>query len=324
MAKKKTNPLEPGVNRSVAINPLKPGVIQSQPVNPLEPGVIQSTPKGSYDQTKGGYTTPNGAFYPTSNPDFVPSETDSNINFLPNKNVKVSKGNVTQELTPQEYAVLQGKAGAVTNKVVQVGEAPNLQQQRMQELVKLSEQGILSQDEVSALLDTNNTVSNVATGGAALGGAVLGAKSGAALGTVIAPGLGTIIGGIVGAAGGAIGGAYVKLTAEKLYDVKKANKIFSTAKTNKQEILNMVNSGLMSEGQARELWQEEKDNIAISQSYLKRQTQNDLNDFLGKPGDDLLAIERYLALDNAYDLEFEKALMSPDPNKIRNIPLNND
>jgi hypothetical protein len=174
------------------------------------------------------------------------------------------------------------------------------------------------------IIKEGGIVENLATGGAAIGGAIAGAKfgavGGAALGSVV-PGLGTAVGGLVGGIGGgvvgAIGGAYVKLKIQKGQDIKEANKVFSQAKTNKQEILNMINANLVTEGQARELWQEEKQNIAATQTYLKRQTQSDLNAFLGNPGDELIAVESYLTLDNLYDLEFEKALIQPDQTKIR-------
>ena len=201
------------------------------------------------------------------------------------------------------------------------------QQRREQELARMVQEGVLTPQEIEQLgvgnLGANNAFENVGTGGAALAGAIGGAKFGAAAGTAIAPGLGTAVGGIIGGVGGAIGGAYVKLGYQKKQDIKEANKLFTTAKTNKQEILNMVNAGMLSEGQARALWSEEKENIYISRNYLKKQTSSDLANFLGNPGDDLIAVESYLALDPFYDLEFEKALQAPNPALIRTIPLNN-
>jgi hypothetical protein len=201
--------------------------------------------------------------------------------------------------------------------------AIEVSQARQNEQVALQEQQILSSapaplnpDGRQAVPD-ENILSKGATGAAAAGGAIFGAKAGAAVGTLIAPGIGTLVGGIIGGAGGAIGGAYTKMTIQKRQNVKEALKVYNQAKTNKQEILNMVNAGLLSEGQARGLWQEEKQNIASSHSYLKQQTQNNLDDFLGNPGDELIMVESYLALDSLYDLEFEKALMQPNPAMIR-------
>lgn len=169
-------------------------------------------------------------------------------------------------------------------------------------------------------LGTNNPLSTAATVAAAGGGALVGAKAGAALGTVVAPGVGTIVGGIIGGIGGAIGGAYTKLSIQEKQDVKKADQLWKKAKTNKNEILNMVNSGLLTEGRARALWAEEKANISLAHSYLKEQTSNDLKDFLGSPGDELINIEAYLQLDSEYDLEFERALLNPDPRRVVFIP----
>jgi hypothetical protein len=170
------------------------------------------------------------------------------------------------------------------------------------------------------IIQPQGAVSNIATGASAAAGAVIGAKSGAGIGTLIAPGIGTAIGGIIGGIGGAIGGAYVKQRFQKNQDINEANKVFTQAKQNKAEIMNMINSGIITEGQARGLWAEEKQNIFAVQRYLQQQTQSDLNNFLGNPGDDLIAVDSYLTLDPFYDLEFEKALIMPNPTRILNLP----
>jgi gas vesicle protein len=216
-------------------------------------------------------------------------------------------------LTEKNASKMATPAGAI--------EAPQAKQQ--QELAQ-TEQNLLTSgsnmeitpDGRQAVPD-ENIISKGATGAAAIGGAVIGAKAGALTGTLIAPGIGTVVGGIIGAAGGAVGGAYAKMTIQKRQNVKESMKVFNQAKTNKNEILNMINARLLSEGQARDLWQEEKQNIASSYSFLKMQTQSNLDDFLGNPGDEFIVVEGYLALDNFYDLEFEKALLQPNPAKIR-------
>lgn len=164
-----------------------------------------------------------------------------------------------------------------------------------------------------------NLFNEVATGATAFGGALAGGKAGLAGGAVLGP-AGALIGGIAGAIIGGVGASYVKLSFQKRQDVKEGKNIFSTAKTNRDNILNMVNANLMTEGQARKLWAEEKANIALAHTYLKSQTQNDLNNFLGSPGDELRTVEAYLALEQFYDLEFEKALLAPNPNNLILIP----
>lgn len=125
-------------------NPLKPGVYQSNTNNPLSTATNQSTSKGGYSAKAGGYIDATGKKYTTGNPDFVPSQTDSNINFLPNKNVVVTKGNVTQELSPQEYATLQGEAGAQTNKVVSL--LPQKELFNTPDITQIQEQGNVGLD----------------------------------------------------------------------------------------------------------------------------------------------------------------------------------
>lgn len=196
--------------------------------------------------------------------------------------------------------------------------------QAMQEQDLLSQPQPMFTPDGRQIIQPQGLVSQGATLASAGAGAVVGAKAGAGLGTLIAPGVGTLIGGVVGAIGGAIGGAFIKQKVQKIQDVKEANKVFSQAKTNRAEILNMINSGIISEGQARTLWAEEKQNIYATQSFLKKQTQDDLNNFLGNPGDELIAVNSYLFLERYYDLEFEKALLQPNPSRIVQIPKEND
>lgn len=274
---------------------------------------------GSFNAARGGFVADDGRFFPTSNPNFRPNPTpDKQTRF--NKDGTVTITGADQKsvtLTPEEYKTLLGASGNVTNAVQQAQAFPNAEQARIQAIASQQNQLQPNIAGVTLPFEEQNKFENLATTTAAGGGAIFGAKTGAALGTAIAPGIGTLVGGVIGAGVGAVGGAYTKLTIQKRQQVKEANKIFNTAKTNKNEILNMVNAGLLTEGQARELWLEEKQNIALAQRYLKEQTHNDLENFLGNPGDELTAVEAYLALDRAYDIEFENALLNPNPAKIR-------
>lgn len=206
-------------------------------------------------------------------------------------------------------------AQQIQGNFVTTEQIAQVQNQAQQEAMMMAG-GVQMTPDGRQIIQDGGVVENIATGGAALAGGIGGAKVGAALGTLVAPGLGTVIGGVVGGIGGAIGGAYVKLRIQKGQDIKQANKVFTQAKTNRNEILNMVNAGIVTEGQARELWAEEKQNINAVHRYLKQQTTNDLDAFLGQPGDEYIAVNSYLRLENLYDIEFEKALMQPNPNKI--------
>ena len=159
-----------------------------------------------------------------------------------------------------------------------------------------------------------NVANEIGLAAAMAGGAAGGAQLGAALTPILGP-LGIIGGGIVGA----IGGAITVLKLDEKQNVKKGNKIFTTSKTNKEKILNQINAGLMTETAARQAWAQEKANIALSQSYLKKVTNDDLKEFLGNPGDELIAVESYLELDEMYDFAFENALLNPDASKIIQI-----
>jgi hypothetical protein len=191
-------------------------------------------------------------------------------------------GQRLMNLSPGEVRALAEKYNAQTatpQGFVDAEQQAVLRQQQLQQANILQSPGMEMTADGRQVVQEGGIMSNVATGAAAIGGGIVGAKAGAAagaaLGSFLAPGVGTIIGGIVGGVGGAIGGAYVKQRIQKTQSIKQANKVFTTAKTNKAEILNMINAGLVTEGQARSFWIEDKKNIAASQAYLKRQTQND-------------------------------------------------
>ena len=219
------------------------------------------------------------------------------------------------------------------NKLAQLSaENRNVASAQLEQQQMLQQQlGISQQQDVgglrTAVLGENNAAENIGTAAAALGGGIATAgtfaTAGAALGSIV-PVIGTAAGAIGGAAlgfaVGAIGGALVKLSVQKRQDVKQANKIFTTSKSNKDRIINQINAGMLTDSAARTLWAEEKANISLAHSYLKQQTQEDVNNFLGNPGDELIALESYLSLDQAYDLEFEASLLNPDSRRVILIP----
>lgn len=258
----------------------------------------------------------------------------------PKKSVVFNQdGTVTVDgktISKQEYSTFLGTQGSssapggmITPGIQEIQQGRDPQVALQQKMQQLAQQGMITPEELGMLgqqFENNGALAGISTTGAAFGGALSGATTlggiGAGIGSVV-PGIGTAIGGGIGAGIGAIvggiGGAFGKKTIQKRQSVKEANKNFSSAKTNKDKILNYVNQGLVTEGQARSLWAAEKESVYSSYAYLKRETQNDLNNFLGQPGDDLIAIENYLALDMQYDLELEKALMQPNPLMIRYI-----
>jgi uncharacterized membrane protein len=255
----------------------------------------------------------------------VDLRTEGNKFFIGNKEVSEQEYRGAQDsLRPGVFSSPQQQG-----RLADMGIDPfaSKQAETRQQQALLSQPQTMMTPDGREIIQPEGMLSRGATLASAGAGAVLGAKTtgalGATIGSFLAPGVGTVIGGAigagVGAVGGAIGGAFVKMKVQKIQDVREAKKVFSTAKTNKDEILNMVNAGLVTEGQARSLWNEENQRIYASYSFLKRQTQNDLNNFLGSPGDELIDVQSYLALDPQYNLEFEKALMQPNPMRIKAI-----
>jgi gas vesicle protein len=129
--KKKKTPFEQATETPTFAGTNKPLTpqLQQQAVNQNK---AQPQSTGIYNKEKGGYVTPQTT-YPTTNPDFVPSAkgTTTQIQFNKDNSIDYTPiGGEPIKLTREEYRVLQGGAGAITNKVkeVQASEQPQIEQ----------------------------------------------------------------------------------------------------------------------------------------------------------------------------------------------------
>lgn len=169
----------------------------------------QQNVKGKYEAEKGGYVAENGAFYPTSNQDFVPRTTEQNITF--NKdgtvNYKTSAGEVT--LSKEEYKAFQGKSGAITSNVAQANVLSPEYQQQIQAQQLAGQVGQFTQTEISPTgLDTGEafTTGVVNAIPRALSYAVTGAGIGLGAGAVATGGVGAAPAAVIGAVSGFVSG----------------------------------------------------------------------------------------------------------------------
>jgi hypothetical protein len=77
---------------------------------------------GTYNPTKKEFRTLGGKSYPTTNPDFIPDPNSEQIKFNKDKSVTISPrgSDIPINISREEYEVLEGGAGNVTNKVKEV------------------------------------------------------------------------------------------------------------------------------------------------------------------------------------------------------------
>lgn len=84
----------------------------------------KGTKPGRFRPFKDEFTTEDGQSFPTINPDFRPTANpDQSVTFNEDGTVNVTRGGTSQTLSPEEYDVLLGKPGAVTNKVLAIQNA---------------------------------------------------------------------------------------------------------------------------------------------------------------------------------------------------------
>lgn len=99
---------------------------------PVPEEKIMKTKPGQFNAEQGGFKTESGQFYPTTNPDFKPQIETTKISFNKDGTIDYTpKGGEPIKLSKEEYNVLQGEAGNVTDKVKQIQEtqqpqAPNI------------------------------------------------------------------------------------------------------------------------------------------------------------------------------------------------------
>jgi hypothetical protein len=272
----------------------------------------QADYKGQYSDKAGGYVTKEGKLYPTTNPNFAPDKIPAGLTPTPLYN---GYKNVEEQKKFQGY-----------DKGVQAAE----KQQQAQQAVTQAQQPteITQQDILNAVpQETGLEMAQVAGGaiGGAIGGATGGAGIGAGIGALLAPAtagasipVGAAIGGTVGGAIGLIGGAYGVITADKRGDVKQASKVGKIANTNFGQTIDALNSGIITKDEALTRWRNDKTSLYAAQANLKRDTDGSLDRFLSGGADEMALVEGYVYdLETIYQLEFEMALMQPNPNNIK-------
>ena len=337
MAKKTTKPTLYGgpvteANR-VAVeqtvkDAFKPGPVQPE-AQQKQTGAVPIP--GSYSKERGGFVTTEGRLYPTTNPDFVPTQTDSGTKFNPDGSVEVTR-NGTKEVFPDRNAyqnfldVETGKGGNLTNQVQTLQNAPTVSQERAAQLMDMVQQGVLTPEELGTITGNKIDIGQAIGAGfsnilpALIGGATAGAAIG---GTATAPagGAGAIPGAAIGAAGGAITGFLngVKNNIKNQQSDSFAADQQALVKGEKylKALITDTNKYPGNAAENSALFYQTLNNIEAAHQRTWKDSQEDLNKFLGNDGTVQLA--KFEIFNNNmkdyYIRQFNQALLNPDVTK---------
>jgi hypothetical protein len=158
---------------------------EQAPQAPTTPKIWGTPIAGKYDKERGGYVTDSGAFYKTSDENFVPTHTYEGVDFNKDGTVSVRKGDTVITASKEEYEnylkLTAGQGGLPTAKAKELMALPNeeqfgqqQQQARMQKLMELAQQGLITSEELQAIQGANPNLRQ------ALGAGAVGALPGLA------------------------------------------------------------------------------------------------------------------------------------------------
>jgi hypothetical protein len=113
-----------------------------------------------------------------------------------------------------------------------------------------------------------------------------------------------------------IGAAGYALIRDAKESVKREFNSFTNSRNNLGKIIDAVNAG-MDPLEGVQLYNQELTKIAVARAKLKLKTDNELSNFLGKPGDELQDVENFYVIEYAmYNNLLTEAISMPSPDKI--------
>jgi hypothetical protein len=321
------------VNKICRPKPKEQTQQQQQPEQaPTTPKIWGTPIAGKYDKERGGYVTDSGAFYKTSDENFVPTHTYEGVDFNKDGTVSVRKGDTVITASKEEYEnylkLTAGQGGLPTAKAKELMALPNeeqfgqqQQQARMQKLMELAQQGLITSEELQAIQGATPNWGQAAGAGLTsvipglAGGAVAGAVAGAAVGGVGAP-VGAVIGGAAGALGTFLSGARSSIKQQQAGEFSADQTALSRGQTMLRSLITDTNRNPQNAPENIALFYQTLSMIDVAHARTYRDSQEDLNKFLGNDGTEQLA--KFEVFDSTmrqyYIQAFEASLMQPNPN----------
>ena len=230
---------------------------------------------GRFNAERGGFVADDGRFFPTTNPDFVPSSSvDSNVGFNADRTVTVSgaDGNPVT-LSQEEYQTFLGKGGALTNNVQQAQAQPTQQELAIQQfLSKIGRVGRLDPAEEAAInFSQALTAGAFGVAGGAAGGAAVGLLGGAG-----GPG-GAALGAGLGSIGGFINGVIRNIQTQQRGEIGAAKQELSKATTAMRQLATLASRNPADADYYISLYNKQLTRVHQARLQTKLETSGDLN-----------------------------------------------
>lgn len=241
--------------------------------------------------------------------------------------IVLSNGKTFLGLGPQDVnQVAAGEAARVARPegTNPVGTAQNQlqQQQRFQELTQMAQQGLLTPNELNAIQGANVDVGQAIGAGVAgvIPGLIGGAAGGAAIGAAGA-GVGAIPGAVIGGIGGALTGFLTSIRSniksQQTSQFAADQTALSKGQTFLKSLITDTNQNPQNAAENIELFYQTLNLIDAAHVKTWRDSQENLNKFLGNDGTQQLA--KFNTFDDTmrtyYVNQFLAALNTPDPNR---------
>lgn len=206
--------------------------------------------------------------------------------------------------------------------VNQVGTAANQaeQQQRIQHLVQLAQQGLITPEELQRVAGSGVDIQQALGAGALsaapgiVGGALTGLAAGAIGGSVV-PGPGTAIGAALGAVGGFLIGVRNSIKSQQSDQFANDKKALTKGQTYLRSLITDTNRNPQNAPENIALFYQTLNMIDIAHAKAYKDSQEDLNRFLGNDGTKQL--QEFEVFDTTmrqyYITSFNTALAQPNP-----------
>jgi len=302
----------PRVNTEFSPNVAKTMEVAGMPVREEQ---VSRRQTGEFSKEKGGFTSEGGKFYPTTNPDFVPSQPtlttqikfnkDNSIDYTPKGSSEAIK------LTKEEYNVLQGEAGNVTNKVKEIQQA----EQPAISNIGLTPEQIAAAQAMGTEAPINFGQAATAGAAQAVPGVIGGIVGGATIGAFGGP-IGAVGGAVLGGVATFLNGVRSNIKNQQSGEIGKTTLVLSSAKTNMRNLATMASKYPERADEYVDLYNQQLTKVYQAQAKLKMETQGNLNAFLNDGSEELKQFELFLGeggMSQIYREKLQMALLSGAP-----------
>jgi len=178
------------------------------------------------------------------------------------------------------------------------------QQARMQQLMQMAQQGMLSPQELQAIQQAPIDWGQALTAGSVgnlpsvLTNIGVGAAAGAGIGAVTGLGIGAVPGAIIGGVGGLIksiwGGTQANIKSQQSGEIAATKDVLAAAKTNMKALTMVVSKDPSKAEEAINLYYNQLAQVQRAQRKLQMETQGNLNKYMNDGTQDLSDFELFL------------------------------